>query len=220
MKFKTRRFSGDYVRLVGRAWEDVQQEVQELLEKLLNQVTGAIPPGFNNIGPTTIDGVTPGTPGSESSGWAAANHQHPLDVSGVPGIAGTPASTQGAGPGVSLSGHTHNLEFTDTVIVGIDVFTPRLQRIPKVQAGTNVTIVENALGPVVSSSGGAGSPDDGSTIDAHRAFLSHPIRDRQVRAGSNVTVTEDALGYIVASTGGGTAVDDASNILANQVFGG
>ena len=50
-------------------------------------------------------------------------------------------------------------------------FLPHPPRLPKVQAGTNVTILENALGPVVSASSGASVPDDGDTLNAHRVFL-------------------------------------------------
>lgn len=220
MKFTTRRFIGDVVRLVGRTAADYDQELQEWIEKITRQVEGGIPGGFNEVDPTVVDGTAVGSPGTEATGWAAADHQHALDASGTPGIAGAATSAQGAGPGVSLSGHTHALELTDAVVVGLETFLPHPPRIPKVQAGANVTVTENALGPVIASTGGSGSPDDASTVDAHRAYLSHPPRDRGVRAGANVTVTEDALGYIVASTGGGTAVDDASNIIANQVFGG
>jgi hypothetical protein len=33
---------------------------------------------------------------------------------------------------------------------------PHPQRIPKVQAGANITITENALGPIIASTGGGG----------------------------------------------------------------
>jgi hypothetical protein len=39
--------------------------------------------------------------------------------------------------------------------MAIRAFTPHPPHIPKAQAGTNVTIVENALGPVISASGAA-----------------------------------------------------------------
>lgn len=110
MKFKTRRLGPNPVRIVGRAPDDYAQELQERLEKLGEQVTGAIPGGFNSTTPTTIDGTTPATPGSESEGWAAADHGHALDISGTPGAVTLAASAQGSGPGVSLSSHTHQLD--------------------------------------------------------------------------------------------------------------
>lgn len=79
-KFITRRFSGDAVRLVGRAFEDVAQELQELLEKLLNQITGGIPAGFNDVTPAELELNAAADPGAETEGWAAADHVHALDL--------------------------------------------------------------------------------------------------------------------------------------------
>lgn len=43
------------------------------------------------------------------------------------------------------------------LLLAVQSYLEHQPRIPKVQAGSNVTVVENALGPVISASGGAGS---------------------------------------------------------------
>jgi hypothetical protein len=107
-KYNTNRLSETAPRIVGRAPADYAQELQEFLEKLLYKAIGGIPAGFNETDPTIIDGGSPSAPGSESAGWAAADHQHGLDIDGTPGNVAT-VSAQGAGPGVSLIDHTHRL---------------------------------------------------------------------------------------------------------------
>lgn len=80
MKFKTRRFVGDIPRIIGRSWEDVTIQVQEFFDKLAFNVTGAIPGGFNDVDPETLDPNESATPGTEAAGWAAADHKHALDL--------------------------------------------------------------------------------------------------------------------------------------------
>lgn len=46
------------------------------------------------------------------------------------------------------------------------VFEPHRQHVPEIQAGTNITIVRNALGHVISSSGGGGGLSLGQAIAA------------------------------------------------------
>lgn len=60
--------------------------------------------------PETVSGDSPNSAGDEDSGWAAADHSHALETSGAPGNVTLAASAQGAGPGASLSGHTHGLD--------------------------------------------------------------------------------------------------------------
>jgi hypothetical protein len=170
MKFKTRRLITNPVRIVGRKLEDFAQELQEWLEKLSAQVSGGIPGGFNSTTPTTVDGTTPSSPGSESDGWAAGLHQHPTDISGLPADIGS-SNTQGSGPGITLSGHSHNLPFSDNLILGLSSFTRHPPRIPEVQPGTNITIAYNALGPIISAGAGApGSPDSADSIIANQVY--------------------------------------------------
>jgi hypothetical protein len=57
--------------------------------------------------PTTVDGDVEADVGTGPAP-AYDDHQHPLDTDGSPGVVGGSAA-QGAGPGVSLNGHTHDL---------------------------------------------------------------------------------------------------------------
>ena len=76
-----RRFLGNKVRLARRSFADVAPELEFLLDRLWDAETNGIPAGFNNLVPTTIDqDDLLGDPGNENSGWAAADHEHPVDA--------------------------------------------------------------------------------------------------------------------------------------------
>lgn len=78
------------------------------LQDLREQGEDGIPAGFLSVTPTQVS-AAPGSTGTEDVGWAAADHQHALDASGTPGDYVDAPSAQGAGPGASLSGHTHQI---------------------------------------------------------------------------------------------------------------
>jgi hypothetical protein len=75
VKFSTRRLIPNPVRIVGRHPGDYAQELQEFTERVQQNLVGAIPAGFNNI-PALPVAAHAGTAGTESQGWAAADHQH------------------------------------------------------------------------------------------------------------------------------------------------
>lgn len=104
-KFATRRFTGAELRLVRRSWEDVAQELEEYLRKLLYQITGGIPAGFNNVTPTNINANDVGSPGTEGSGWAAADHTHDVDTDTAVGLAN--ANAEGTSGALARADHTH-----------------------------------------------------------------------------------------------------------------
>jgi len=56
------------------------------------------------------------------------------------------------------------------VIEALRAFLPHPARISKIQAGTNITIVENALGPVISAAGASAAPDNDARIVAFMAL--------------------------------------------------
>jgi hypothetical protein len=75
-----RKLSG-VIRFAGRSWEDVAPELENLFKRLWESEANGIPSGFNGIVPDTIEATDLiGDPGTEGSGWAAANHVHPVDV--------------------------------------------------------------------------------------------------------------------------------------------
>jgi hypothetical protein len=97
---------------------------------------------------------------------------------------------------------------SSTSIAEIEAMLPHLFRIPVVQAGTNITITENALGPVISATT-ASSTD----FIAVQSNLPHQGFSKKISAGSNITITEDAGGYTVASTASGT-----TDVLQTAIF--
>ena len=72
-KFQTRRLGPAVPRLVGRSPEDYAQELQEWLKKNWDQVSGGIPPGFNNLTPISVTVGGTASAGNESAGWMAAD---------------------------------------------------------------------------------------------------------------------------------------------------
>lgn len=98
MKFKTRRLGSDVTRLVGRTWPDVQQGLQEFLEKLWAQVSGGVPPGFNGLVPPPVQAGNTGSAGAESSGWMSASASPPV----VTGVAAGLANDNAEGVGTAL----------------------------------------------------------------------------------------------------------------------
>jgi hypothetical protein len=110
---------------------------------------------------------------------------------------------------------------SENLLIGVSALQPHRERIPKVQAGTNVTIVENALGPVISASGGGG----GGTLTTHGDLLTHDgLAEARLPLGTNGDVlTADntvTLGvkWAAGGAGGGTAVDDGSMVGSMQAY--
>jgi hypothetical protein len=120
VKFSSRRFLGTALRVVGRAWEDVAQEVQEWSEKMQLAWQGGIPPGFNSVIPTIIQAGIPGSAGSESVGWMAADASIPIET-GVPiGLSNNNAD----GTGTSLMRSSAHIKRDVRVFVnGIELAT-------------------------------------------------------------------------------------------------
>jgi len=82
-------------------------ERQEAFNREVLGIVGGLPAGFGaTVLPLAIEGGVAASKGQETAGWTAANHRHPLNVTGSPGVVEA-VSAQGGGPGVSLSGHTH-----------------------------------------------------------------------------------------------------------------
>lgn len=65
-------------RIVGRAPTDYARELEEFLQRLFAFTADGIPPGFTDTDPTEIQAGATADPGSETSGWAAADHTHEI----------------------------------------------------------------------------------------------------------------------------------------------
>ncbi len=97
-------------QIAHRQWNDAREELQQWGEAISDAQDNGLPPGFSDTIPETISGDSVGSAGDQGTGWAAADHSHDLDTSSTPGNVTSSASAQGAGPGVSLSGHTHGID--------------------------------------------------------------------------------------------------------------
>ena len=98
-----RKLPGAFPRLVGRQWSNkVAQDIQDWLRKMWQ---GMADLQSDPQPPETLDGVKAADAGDGPSP-ALDDHVHRLNVTGVPGAI-TNASTQGPGPGIMRSGHTH-----------------------------------------------------------------------------------------------------------------
>lgn len=62
----------------GRSWEKVASPLRTWLLRVKDLLEGGVPAGFGNLTPTDV-GATNAV-GSETSGWAAADHTHKLDI--------------------------------------------------------------------------------------------------------------------------------------------
>jgi hypothetical protein len=107
-----RRFIGSVPELTKRAWEDVAPQLHDFLRKLWDSEADGVPSGFNGLVPTTVEagvGTGIGDPGTENSGWAAADHDH-VASTGTP-VALTPSSVNSEGTSTALarSDHTHDM---------------------------------------------------------------------------------------------------------------
>lgn len=91
-----RRVARKRVRLAGRVWNDVAQELQEALDQLFDSNDNGIPPGFYDTTPTEVTADSPGDPGLETAGWAAADHDHPVNTAAPTNPTGAAAS-EGSG---------------------------------------------------------------------------------------------------------------------------
>lgn len=91
--------------LTRRAWEDAAQPLYDWLRKIHFAWADGIPPGFNENIPETVEAGDTGDDGTETSGWAASDHEHPVST-GTPGIIGT-ANDEGTGTSLARSDHTH-----------------------------------------------------------------------------------------------------------------
>jgi len=102
-----RRFLGGQIRLAQRSWADVAPELEFFLARLWDSEANGIPAGFNNIDPEDIQAGVAADPGEESSGWAAANHQHAV-LTDIPVPVGFVLDA-GTSSALSRADHVHTI---------------------------------------------------------------------------------------------------------------
>jgi len=106
----------------------------------------------------------------------SADQSDPLQTPGAPvdTTYGQTAAT-GDGPAYAYEDHRHALDLGAAwqdlnLLLAVGAFSRRLPRIPEVQAGANITITHNALGPVIASTGGGSAVDSDQNILATQVF--------------------------------------------------
>lgn len=163
---------------------DALAAIYDYLKKLEDFTTGPAPShasahlttGLDPLG--TAAPVDLGDELAEGDGptFARSNHVHRLRVRVAKdgAVIGTRKRLNFLGD-VSVTddepGDEIDVELLAASIDSIRAFLPHPQPGPKVQAGTNITITENALGPVIAAAGaGSAASDDADSIIASQVF--------------------------------------------------
>lgn len=104
-----RRWLGPKPQIIGRPPEDYARDLQRVIDRLWDSDTEGIPAGFKDVLPEPIGAGATADAGTETEGWAAADHVH-APVTGS-AVALDPASTSSEGTGSALAraAHTHDV---------------------------------------------------------------------------------------------------------------
>lgn len=81
-----RRILPPVPRITGRTYNDIAAELQRFLDALTESEDDGVPAGFRGTTPTQITPDSAGSSGSESEGWAAALHDHPITTATPSGL--------------------------------------------------------------------------------------------------------------------------------------
>lgn len=115
-----RRFLGNSIRLARRSWEDVAPELEFLLDRIWKSEAGGLPAGFNHVTPEAVEAGDAGSPGNETSGWAAADHTHAVTTGEPVGLANT--NVEGSSGAVPRLDHQHKRDVR-VKLNGVDLAT-------------------------------------------------------------------------------------------------
>ncbi len=126
-------------RLSYRDYREYAAELEEFLTRLYDSEADGIPPGFNDTVPHDVEVGSAGDAGTENAGWAAADHEHPVD-SNTPSDLGT-ANAEGSAVTPSRSDHIHRVLMR---VVGAAV--EYLTQTFKLVAGDAVEVAETTTG--------------------------------------------------------------------------
>lgn len=101
----SRRIVKDKVRLVGRAFNDTARELQDAINELIEGSDNGLPPGFGDVTPTQITPDSAGDAGDQTTGWAAADHDHPITTDTTVNLGS--AASEGTSEAFSRADHVH-----------------------------------------------------------------------------------------------------------------
>lgn len=108
-----RRINSVIPRLPGRPWNDVAEEFQTWVDEVSDAQDNGLPPGFSDTTPSTVEIGSSGSPGDEATGWAAADHDHPVGDPGPPADVGAAAS-EGSSTTPAREDHVHKIGVVTT----------------------------------------------------------------------------------------------------------
>jgi len=175
-------------RLVGRPWNDVARELQEVTDILLDATDNGIPPGFTNTAPTQIMPGDVANAGTQDLGWSAADHRHRIDTGSPAGLGNVTA--QG----------------TSTAFPRLDHIHKRDVRVKQAGADVGTRNGLNVVGPglTVTDNPGADTVDIGLSTTLKTGFVPLALQDARRISGSDV--------INLAGTGGILALDSTPKL--------
>ena len=92
-----RRPTGFRPQVINQPWGyPVQRELQDWIDSQWASDADGIPAGFEDVTPTTVEADVTSDPGTESEGWAAADHSHGVTTGAPTNPTGT-AAAEGTG---------------------------------------------------------------------------------------------------------------------------
>lgn len=115
----SRRFLGPIPSLTRRAWEDISSDLDRFLRRFREAWDDGIPPGFNDTTPEDVE-VGGESAGSQSEGWAAADHVHSASVAAPVEVGVELAAEEGTASSLSRSDHRHGVIAYRTVGLTVD----------------------------------------------------------------------------------------------------
>jgi hypothetical protein len=116
-----RRFLGSVPRLTGRSWEDASRNLEDFLRRLWDSEADGIPAGWGEeVTPSGVEAGSLGSPGEENTGWAAANHEHPVDTDIPEDVGVKIPQAEGTSPSLSRADHVHTVVTIRTVGFTVD----------------------------------------------------------------------------------------------------
>lgn len=149
------------IQLTRRAWEDVAPELEDLLKRIWDSESNGIPAGFNGLLPTTVIPGSSGNAGTENSGWAAADHDHPVLTGAPAGLAN--ANIEGTSTAIPRNDHQHKRDVR-VKLEGADIGTRNALNFED-SPSIDVQVTDDAVGDNVDV-----------TFVVTPAGITHPVR--------------------------------------------
>lgn len=172
------------IRLRGRKFDDCAPDIEEAFARIIARLEGGIPAGFNDLVPTVLELNAEGSAGTETQGWAAADHTHEIDLglsakgdilthdgtdytSLASGAAadGDVLTKDAAQPaGLKWAPGSSSMDETRAML-------PHPTQPVQLRAGSNITLTSDGVSTTIAASGGGGTAvDDMQNILANQIF--------------------------------------------------